>query len=386
VPVALLRAVRDAHVAEDAPDRNLGASTTLVVESRLLLRPANKRLFLSFDLATLPASAVRILQGTLRLAPLRVTSGRTLRCHEVLGPWQEATVTWDNQPTVGTDHGTRPSAALPHEWEVASTAHAAFPGKRAEFRIKDDDEGALLAGVQEYPSREHPGGSGATLELLYEDEAGAALPSSVRPWLGGVGVLGASVTVQHAGSAHLRSEVLPWLARTAQLLATVVPRFACAGILASDVRVVAPVGIAGVDPLPASPPTRVLADDFLRLSEEAGSTITHASRGRMQTLRRVVHLIDVHHTRSYPRGTTGGPREASRHDVLRRGDAVLYAAGTDRFEPGDTVRWQGRAWTVVGSLGVEMAGDVPVYQEVGLRRVGVITLAEVRGEVVGRPH
>jgi hypothetical protein len=144
-----------------------------------------------------------------------------------------------------------------------------------------------------------------------------------------------------------------------------------------------------VEPPVASPqPQRGPAPeaDFAALSEAAGSTITITTpRGEPRDLRRVVQLVDTRETQSFPRTFPSEQGKRSAQDVLRRGDALLYALGKDAFRPGDAVRWQDRDWEVIGSLGVEMVGDARLYQEVGLRRLPLRALARAEGAIV-LPH
>lgn len=377
----MLLADKDAHVAEDAPDANAGTGPTLKVESKVLLVAANKRLLCSFDLRGLPATAVRLLAATLRLTPLAATAGRALRCHQVVGPWTEPGVTWNTQPGVGTDHGTAASGPGPQAWDVSTSARAAFPQGRVDFRVKDDAEGSLLGKVQVYPSRERPG-EATQLVVLFEEQRATTLTTTLRARARRKAFLDSTMVVAAGRDADLASRLLPKLHRRASLLSQVQARLARARGLASFVWVFttrAAEPPSNPDLLPGRNPTP--ADDFLRLSEQAGSTIAHASKGRWRTLRRLVHVVDTREVQSFPRAATSERGRPTGQDQLRRGDAVLYAAGGDAFRPGDSVTWQARTWVVVGLLDAEMVGDVKVYQEVGLRRLSVTACGRLEGRI-----
>lgn len=637
MPTQTLRTDKDAYVAENAPAANHGAENTLKVESKDGVAPADKRLLCSFNLSQLPSSAVRVTDAKLRLVPTAQAAGRTLRCNEVTGSWTEAGVTWNNQPAVGTDHGTQSSGNNPQEWTVTGSVQSKFPNGRPEFRVRDDAEGNALSQLQEYASRESAG-TEPELVVTYEDQRKADLSSSVTPtqfsdaadlistvtvrrtaarfqqfrraallgagggatsptgiaydagrdaiWVADqaarkvrryarttlaleqeydvpagfqpVGCaydgtflwlsddvsspmtirkfsVGASSLTQEASYEHDFRTVLAWDGSTiwsADTIGQVVTKHNLDATLsvaetfnglpevwglafpadgdaytlenlnpasadfrirrrrASDLALLQtfnyrgrdadrPFGLAfapgpatghaynteetagdilvrpGIDlastvrpgnipatedlsatvrpgniprsedldslvranvPGQATLPsevrpqlsgseglastvrpretevvvrgqlrgilaTRVVVDeqDFLDISAEVGSSITHTSGGTARTLRRVVQLVDTRETEAFPREVTSERGKASTQDLLRRGDAVLFAQGADAFRPGDTVAWQGFTWVVVGVLGAEMVGDVKLYQEVGLRRLSVTVKGRLRG-------
>lgn len=365
MPTLTLRSDKDAYVAENAPDNNFGAVATLLVESKVLLVAANKRLLCSFDLAGLPAGVVRVVQATLRLKPSAMARGRNLRCHHVTGAWSERAVTWNTQPGVGTDHGTRRSEELTQEWDVTTSVVAATPTGRVEFRIKDDAEGALVGQQQEYPSREGTG-QGPELVVQYEVLRSAAVASSVRPRYARMAFIPATLDVAVWRQAHLGATVAPRVSRAASLAAT--------------------CSVARPPPDPSAARARAAAEaaarDFAALCEAVGSTLVIGTGPGARTLRRVVQVVETRTTESFPRTVTSEAGVPSRQDVLRRGDAILYAQAGDQLPPGTELRWQGRSWTVVGSLGAEMLGDTTVYCEVGLRRLSVTAAARVEGDVV----
>ncbi|MCA1813936.1 MAG: hypothetical protein LC624_08290 [Halobacteriales archaeon] len=121
--------------------------------------------------------------------------------------------------------------------------------------------------------------------------------------------------------------------------------------------------------------------EFLAICEEAGSTIVHTSPVGTRTVKRVVQVVDTRETATYPRAVASEYRRPSVQDVLRRGDAVLYAVGDDAFCVGDVVTWRGRDWVVVGGLGADVLGEDKLYEEVGLRRLAATTTCRVTGTI-----
>jgi hypothetical protein len=93
----------DASVRSDEPDTNFGADSRLFVFGSGPGFDVTMRSLIEFDLASLPAN------GPLRGAFLRVRmvdqGGDDFRVavHQVLAPWSEAGVTWNNQPPFSSD-------------------------------------------------------------------------------------------------------------------------------------------------------------------------------------------------------------------------------------------------------------------------------------------
>lgn len=643
-----LKADRDAYVDEASPDSNFGGGSRLYVRSQGgILGDGDRRVYCSFDLADLPADAAEVLTATLRLTPEEASLlERTLRCHEVTGAWTESGITWNTQPTVDTDHGAQLSTDDPQDWDVLSTVQTAFPGGRAEFRVKDENEGSADGPEQAYISRE---GIGTEPELVitFKREANGDLASTVTPnnnrvadlattltaraqgepfqgvrtvqpldaldgdpiepnsiaydpgrdllWItdtveikvhrvkldgttdqthelpqpgsSGMGVthdgtdlwfttgsdlqrwsiqadgitheetitlegdetaeglawdgshlwtiagfagevhkrasdgsklrtvtvddvedmaftdghanpfllegpgddrqiverdidtfaevdrwdsalanaiesltfekrdrevaawipdwqadqlhrfpaltLPSTVTVGNLigdadlattvqpanipATSDLASQVLPGNGAQADLAATVTAQPIETADLASTVQ---PAGLSGASDLtttvrPATSETStqgrvtgsvapvivVDSDDFAEISAEIGSEITHTQDGSSTSLRRVVQLVDTQTSKTFPREVTSEHGRSSTHDSLGRGDAILYAKQGDRFQPGDTVDYDGLTWEVIGLLGWELVGDERVYQEVGLRRLSITAQARAQGTV-----
>lgn len=90
--------------------------------------------------------------------------------------------------------------------------------------------------------------------------------------------------------------------------------------------------------------------DFAAITAEVGSLVRHTRGAVTVGKRRVVQLLEAADTR-FPREATSETGRDSTQDVLRRGDALLFALPKDDFRPGDAVEWAGQTWAVVGGLG-----------------------------------
>lgn len=329
--------------------------------------------------------------------------------------WDGATL-WSADPIGGTASKHNLDATLsvaesfpglPEVWGIAFPTDGAEPytlenvgGASPDFRIRQRRAGDL-APLETFAYRGRDGdrpiglafAPGAASGHLYNAEEtagdllvrpGVDLASSVRPGnIPGSVDLGAAVRpVNIPGAESLRSKLRANVPGVAVLRASLLPRLRGLRALASRVRP-RETQVAVRGQLRGTIATRVVVDaqDFLDISAEVGSSITHASRGGSRSLRRVVQLVETRETEAFPREVTSEQGKPSTQDLLRRGDAILYAQGGDAFRPGDTVAWQGFTWVVVGVLGAEMVGDVRLYQEVGLRRLAVAVKGRLEGEV-----
>ncbi len=88
--------IHDAYINENEMGANYGASTSLNVESS---RSKNRRTFIKFDFTLPPTSAVysSTLNMHLSSAPTR---GRQYTAREVIGNWDQNTITWRDQPAL----------------------------------------------------------------------------------------------------------------------------------------------------------------------------------------------------------------------------------------------------------------------------------------------
>lgn len=141
---------------------NFGAATTLHVRSESLGN--NKRSFLRFDLSpcSIPATARVVTARTKLFLATAPSASRTYELHRVTESWGEATLTWNNQPTVATlatasvATGTAENVML--ELDVLADVRDFVAGTAANngWRFADQLEGALLAAYEgRFSSREH---------------------------------------------------------------------------------------------------------------------------------------------------------------------------------------------------------------------------------------
>jgi len=117
---AAAAAISDASVRQASPGSNFGAATTNNVASG---NGVNRRLYLSFDLATcspaIPAAAV-VRLATLRLYVTAVPAAcRTVDLFRVPSPWSEVSITWTNQP-FGTALNSPPAASASGSYTIGS--------------------------------------------------------------------------------------------------------------------------------------------------------------------------------------------------------------------------------------------------------------------------
>lgn len=87
----LVGAVADAHIADDKPTTNFGASGAMTAGS---VPPGIRQALLRFDLGALPPDAI-IVSATARLNVL-LFGGAPARAHRITAPWDESTVTWSS--------------------------------------------------------------------------------------------------------------------------------------------------------------------------------------------------------------------------------------------------------------------------------------------------
>lgn len=142
----------DTYLDESAPATAAGGAVVLKVRSQ---QSANQRALVRFDLSgcSIPQNAsVRGARLDLYVATAPAAS-RSYAVHAATASWDEATATWNNQPTAAasatavTATGTSADATL--SWDVASDVAAFVSGATANngWVMKDQTEGAADPGV-----------------------------------------------------------------------------------------------------------------------------------------------------------------------------------------------------------------------------------------------
>ena len=125
----------DTMIAMNAPDNNYGSSETMTVRNRYGYEGHpdywERDLLIRFDLSSIPPDT-QISSATLHLYYYKWwdndPAGRSLTCYRATSDWDEATVTWNTQPTRASD----PSAAaiVPHQpgawmtWDLTDDVQA----------------------------------------------------------------------------------------------------------------------------------------------------------------------------------------------------------------------------------------------------------------------
>lgn len=146
-----LQPVADSHVRNSGADADTNYGTLATLDVRADAASA-ARAFVRFDLSScspaIPADA--ILHGAnLRLTLFsNATATRTYDLHRSTGDWDEATVTWNNQPTVAAgatssvtvSSGTTAPAVV--EWNVQADVQDFVTGAATNdgWRLKDSAE------------------------------------------------------------------------------------------------------------------------------------------------------------------------------------------------------------------------------------------------------
>jgi hypothetical protein len=167
-----LNPVADSYVSNGLlqGDSNFGTATELHVSGGA----TDKRTFARFDLSTCSPStaSAEVKSAKLRLV-LSTAPGqnRTYVAHKVSASWAEGSVTWNNQPGVGTSSGTVATGTtngVTLEWTVTTDVQAFVntPATNYGWRIADTDESGLI-GSQEGRFGSRESGSKPQLVITY---------------------------------------------------------------------------------------------------------------------------------------------------------------------------------------------------------------------------
>jgi hypothetical protein len=150
---------------------NFGTQTSMTVRSSPL--GGNARSFVNFALAScgIPAAA-RVTAATLRLflatAP---AASRTYELFRVSAAWGETSLTWSNQPGVGSASGsvsTGTTNGVTLSWNVLTDVRSFVSGSATNngWRVSDSAEGSLVARTGILNTRESASNS-PVLDITY---------------------------------------------------------------------------------------------------------------------------------------------------------------------------------------------------------------------------
>src|SRR3990172_1056627 len=106
-------ATEDTYVKDTSPTSNYGQRSTVQADNA----PSVKRALLRFNISGIPDTAT-ITSATLSIYVTNASSQAGL-LHTVAGSWSEATTTWSNAPSVGTQVATMASPAVGGTWSQA---------------------------------------------------------------------------------------------------------------------------------------------------------------------------------------------------------------------------------------------------------------------------
>jgi len=126
---------QDAYVRSDLPSNNYGSSTSLEVDASPEIRA-----YIKFDLSAIPEHSV-IVSATLRLYASGFEGGYTtpptVCVYRVTGSWDEATVTWDTQPSYDntTSYGCIEVSSGWNEWDITDLVQAWVNGTYDNYGI-----------------------------------------------------------------------------------------------------------------------------------------------------------------------------------------------------------------------------------------------------------
>ncbi|GAG04611.1 unnamed protein product, partial [marine sediment metagenome] len=135
--------IADTEVREDKPTQIFGTE----VDMRVKPQAAKvARAFVQFDVSSIPSGAT-VTSATLTLCLTKIQAGQIHELRSVTGSWAEATLTWNNQPTVSatvTDTITVPGAIGCVTFTVTSNVQAWVDGTtNYGWRINDQNEGSI---------------------------------------------------------------------------------------------------------------------------------------------------------------------------------------------------------------------------------------------------
>ena len=132
----------DTFVDEAQPTVNHGTRGTMYINSEKPV--ANRRALVRFPLPAVPAGCT-VTQASMRLGAMSADTARTLEAYRAAATWDEATVTWTDQPAV-TGVAASAAAGTYPTFNVLSQVQAMYAGTNTGFVVQDATENAGGAG------------------------------------------------------------------------------------------------------------------------------------------------------------------------------------------------------------------------------------------------
>lgn len=155
----VLSAIQDSWIEQDNPSTTHGTSNDLNVQSKTTNK--NQRALIRFDTSSI-AGGSKVSNATVRLYLNNDPSNsRTYGIYSITSAWDEATVTWNNQPsaegssTYTTNTGTSNNVWI--EWDVTGDVQSMIDGAITNFgwMIKDSTEEQSPTQQSQFNSSNH---------------------------------------------------------------------------------------------------------------------------------------------------------------------------------------------------------------------------------------
>jgi hypothetical protein len=144
-----LGAAADSWVLQSSPTSNYGNDSVAKIDTKA---DANARALFRFELPAVPAGC-RVVDARLRLYASSWKPGRTMEVTRADTAWNEATVTWANQPASAGTAAPALSGEGWREWNVVPHVMAMYTAGNFGFIVRDQLENGN--GIeQQYHSRE----------------------------------------------------------------------------------------------------------------------------------------------------------------------------------------------------------------------------------------
>jgi len=156
----------DSYISELYPKNNYGTSTTLRVSGETV----SSRTFLNFSFS-LPSDA-SVTEAKIRLYAYSVLSDTTHNISRVVDSWTEASVTWENQPSVTSSNSIQQAIDVTAGWKEYDITNMfkdalSLGYSNISVRIHDIHEGSMIEYDTYFYSRE-ASSNNPTLVITYE--------------------------------------------------------------------------------------------------------------------------------------------------------------------------------------------------------------------------